>query len=154
MNRTAFTVFTLLLLVAVSGLAVIQTNANPIVTPIIHLMSPRECVYDTDKIDLIFEANPPDELNITLTSFSYSLDGKPKIPLSGNITLDGLSMGTHSVIIYGVDTDGWTQTSQLVHFDIYIPSTWIIAIPVLLTIAIIAVLSIVYIKKRRNKQAK
>ena len=153
MNRTAFAGFMLLLLVGTFGLAVHQTNANPIVVPIIDLVSPKECLYNNNQIELVFDSTAPKELNITFTSFSYSLDGKPEIPISGNTTVNGLSMGTHSLVVYGRDTEGFRHNSQLVHFDVYISSALIIAIPVLLAIALTAVISVVYIKKRRNKQS-
>lgn len=154
MNRTAFAGFMLLLLVGTFGLAVHQTNANPIAVPLIDLVSPKECIYNNNQIELVFESTAPEEMNITFTSFTYSIDGKTEIPISGNTTLDGLAMGTHSVVVHGLDTDGLRHDSQLVHFDVYIPSAWIIAIPVLLAIALTAVISIVYIKKRRNKRLK
>jgi hypothetical protein len=135
-------------------LAVHRTNANPIVTPTIDLVSPKGGTYNTSQIELVFVAPSSSAriLNITFTSFSYSLDGKPQIPISGNTTINGLSMGTHTLVVYG-HTGGGTERSQKVHFDVYISSAWIIAIPVILTIALSSGIAIVYIKKRRNKRA-
>jgi hypothetical protein len=154
MKRTAYSKLILLLLLAATfGLPVHQTNANPIAVPTIDLMSPKGSTYNTNQIELIFVAPSPNELfpNITFTSFSYSLDGEPLIPISGNTTINGLSAGTHTLLVYG-HTDGATERSQTVHFDVYISSAWIIAIPAILAVAVSAGIAIVYTKKRRSKR--
>jgi hypothetical protein len=155
MKRTAYSKLILLLLAATLGLAVHQANANPINAPTIDLVSPKGDTYNTNQIELVFVAPSPNAriFNITFASFSYSLDGKPLTPISGNTTINGLSAGTHTLLVYG-HTDGATERSQTVHFDVYISSAWIIAIPTILAIALSAGVAIVYTKKRRNKQVK
>jgi hypothetical protein len=154
MNRTAYSRLVLLLLLAATlGLPVHQTNANPIAVPTIDLMSPKGGTYNTNQIELVFVAPSPNVLfsNITFTSFSYSLDGEPLIPISGNTTISGLSAGTHTLLVYG-HTDGATERSQTVHFDVYISSLLIVAMPVILALS--AGVAIVYAKKRRSKRVR
>ena len=155
MKRTAYYMLVLLILTATFGLAFHQTNANPINAPTIDLISPKKGTYNTNQIELVFVAPSPNAriLNLTFTSFSYSLDGEPLIPVSGNTTINGLSAGTHTLLVYG-HTDGATERSQTVHFDVYISSAGIVAIPAVLAIALSAGIAIVYTKKRRSKQVK
>jgi hypothetical protein len=154
MKRTAFTAFMFLLLTATFGSLALLTNANPIVPPEIDLISPTEGTYNTNHVELIFAPSSSAHfLNITFTSFSYRLDGNPEIPLSGNTTINGLAPGTHTIRIYGYTGEG-TGRSQKIHFDIYISTAWIIAIPTILASALSAGIAAAYIKKRRNKRVK
>lgn len=153
MNRSLLMLIMLFPLIITSSLEVLQTNANPIPTPMINLNSPEARTYNTDEVDLIFESSTASTrfLNITLTSFSYSLDDKPRIPISGNTTLTGLSWGTHSVVVYGVDTSGETHASQKVNFDVHISSIWMIALPLVMAIILIIITVIIFIKKRNKR---
>jgi hypothetical protein len=119
----------------------------------IDLISPTRGTYNTNHVELIFTPSSSAHfLNITFTSYSYSLDGNPEIPLSGNTTINGLSPGTHTMVIYGHTGEG-TGRSQKVHFDIYISTAWIIAIPTILASALSAGIAVAY-KKRRSKRVK
>jgi hypothetical protein len=154
MNRTAFMLFMLLLLTATFGAAVLQTNANPIVPFEIDLISPTEGTYNTNYVELIFAPSSSAHfLNITFSSYSYSLDGKPSIPISGNTTITGLSLGTHNIVVYGhTSAGGGSERSQKVVFNVYISTAWIVAIPTILATVLGAGIAIIYFIKRRNKR--
>lgn len=55
-------------------------------------------------------------LNITVDEqvswMGYSLDGKTNVTLTGNITLNQLNFGSHSLVVYANDTDGNMGTTN------------------------------------------
>jgi len=66
-------------------------NALP---PNIELFSPENKTYTTNSVSLSFSVNEP-------TSWiGYSLDGQANVTIFGDITLSGLSDGSHSLIVY------------------------------------------------------
>lgn len=156
MKRTAIalTLILTLLFSAVPGTLIVNlAQANPIVPADIEVYSPENKVYYSNEVELGFIA-PSRYIypRINFTSFSYSFDGQANVTISGNTTVTGLSWGTHSLVVYGEDTDGNTGSSMAVHFDVFFPIAWIIT-----AIAILAVVGIgllVYFKKRKHVDAK
>lgn len=61
-------------------------------------------------------------VNITLSEIpswvGYSLDGDPFVPVSGNFLLEDLSEGTHSIVLYALDTLGNIGSSSAHLFTI------------------------------------
>jgi hypothetical protein len=53
-----------------------------------------------------------------ISKFAYSLDGTRNITIAGNITLMGLSLGMHNLIVYAWDDAGNVGVSQTVTFAI------------------------------------
>ena len=80
--------------------------------PIITIDSPEATTYSTSSVDLNFTVNED-------TSWiGYSLDGVDNVTISGNTTLDDLSEGSHSVIVYANDTTGNMGESNVVYFSV------------------------------------
>jgi hypothetical protein len=52
----------------------------------------------------------------TTSWIGYSLDGQMNVTITGNITLSGLSEGSHSLIVYANDTAGNVGHSDSVYF--------------------------------------
>jgi len=124
-------------------------QSNPVAPSDIEVYSPRNQVYYSNEVELGFIA-PSRYIypRINFTSFSYGLDGQAKVPISGNTTVTGLSWGSHSLVVCGLDTDGNTRSSWTVHFDVSFPTAWIVT-----AIAMSAVFGIgvmVYFKKRKR----
>jgi len=81
--------------------------------PVIGFASPRNDTYT--------ETSVPLELIISeVTSWiGYSLDGAANVTMTGTITtLDGLSLGSHNIIVYANDTAGLMGASAPMYFTI------------------------------------
>jgi len=139
-----------LLFSALAGTVMVNcAQSNPVAPSDMEVYSPQNKVYYSNEVELGFIA-PSRYIYpcINFTSFSYNLDGQAEVPISGNTTITGLSWGSHSLVVYGLDTDGNTRSSWTVHFDVSFPTTWIvtaIAIPAAFGIGVI-----VYFKKRKR----
>jgi parallel beta-helix repeat protein len=82
--------------------------------PTIHVYSPATSgMYSATSVPLEFTVNEP------TSKMCYSLDGKANVTLLGNTTLNGLSNGLHSVIVYATDVAG-NSASASVHFTVSI----------------------------------
>jgi parallel beta-helix repeat protein len=84
----------------------------------IKILSPTSGLYQIDlyeavkKIPLIFTVNEP------VSWMAYSLDNKINVTLTGNTTLTVSFMGSHSIMVYAVDEEGNTYSSNLVNFKV------------------------------------
>jgi hypothetical protein len=82
--------------------------------PVITILSPRNTVYYTTSIPLIFTVNEQTSWCV------YSLDGKSNVTLPGcaGTTLFGLSYSSHNIIVYANDTSGNMGASSRVYFTV------------------------------------
>jgi hypothetical protein len=99
-------------------------NALP---PNIELFSPENKTYTTNSVSLSFSVNEPTFWK------GYSLDGQANVTIFGDITLAGLSEGSHSLVVYVRDTAGNAGASETVYFAVETHQTepsqlWIVAI--------------------------
>ncbi len=99
-------------------------NALP---PNIEVFSPENKTYATGSVSLSFDVNEP-----TLWR-EYSLDGQANVTIFGDITLTGLSEGSHSLIVYARDMAGNIGASGIVYFAVETRQTapsqlWIVAV--------------------------
>lgn len=157
MMKKTVTILFIFVLFVVSAATLIWTindaQANPIVPTEIHIYSPRQKVYNTNQIELTFIA-PSEQAfeNITFTSFSYSLDGQAKVSVSQNITLTGLLWGSHYIIVYGIDSQGYTRYSNRVQFDVYYSTAWLAFIAVIIAIVASVCFSIFVFWRRIKRE--
>jgi hypothetical protein len=79
--------------------------------PIISILSPMNETYYTHNISLVFT------ITESARSIVFSLDGTENA-ISGNTTMNGVSTGSHILLIYVNDTAGNAGTSQAVNFSI------------------------------------
>jgi hypothetical protein len=103
-------------------------NALP---PNIELFSPENKAYTTNSVSLSFDVN-----ELTLWK-GYSLDGQANVTIFGDITLPGLSEGSHSLVVYAKDMVGNTGASGIVYFAVETRQTepsqlWIVAVIVII----------------------
>lgn len=111
----------LLFLLAFASVSYAKTSSNSIVAKVtvisklmITIISPKNTTYSKSCVPLTFTLNEPIK-NITL--IDYSLDNKPKIVITKNITLTSLSEGAHNVTVYAADKFGQSASSK-VYFTI------------------------------------
>ena len=88
-------------------------DASP---PKVSLLSPQATTYISSSVPLEFTVNEP------ALQFAYCLDGHNNVPISGNFTLDGLSDGTHNVVVYTNDIAGNMGKSDTVIFNVALPT--------------------------------
>ena len=103
-------------------------NALP---PNIELFSPENKTYTTNSVSLSFDVNEP-----TLWK-GYSLDGQANVTIFGDITLSGLSEGSHSLIVYVKDMAGNAGSSGIVYFAVDTREAeplqlWVVAVVVMI----------------------
>jgi len=120
------------------------THPNDTTPPTVSILSPENKTYSVSDVLLTLTVSEP-------TSWiGYSLNGQMNITITGNITMSGLSDGSHSLIVYANDTAGNMGYSDLVYFSIEThPAApfpmWIVAIIVIT--AGIGVTFVVYFTK-------
>jgi len=115
--------------------------------PIISGLSISNKTYYQQTIPLHFK------INKSTSWLAYDLDNSGNTTIQGNMTLTGLSIGQHSIIIYANDSVGNMGSSKTIYFTIaepQFPTVTIIA--VISTVAIVIGISIglfIYRKKRK-----
>jgi len=86
------------------------------IPPVITILSPENVTYSTSSVDLNFTVNEETSWIV------YSLDGASNSSeISGNVTLSGLSEGSHNIVVYANDTASNTGVSSTVNFTVQIP---------------------------------
>jgi parallel beta-helix repeat protein len=78
--------------------------------PMINILSPQNTTYTTGSVPLTFTVNE------ATSWIGYSLDNHANVPITGNTTLTGLTLGPHNVIVYANDIHGNTGSSNKVYF--------------------------------------
>ncbi len=81
-------------------------------SPSILMINPTNITYSTKNIWLNFTVNEP------TCWIGYSLDGTSNITITGNISLNSLTEGNHSIIVYANDSEGNIGHSALIWFTI------------------------------------
>jgi N-acetylneuraminic acid mutarotase len=82
------------------------------ISPIVSVISPQNANYTSNNASLAFTVNKP------VKWMGYSLDGLENVTINGNITLTGLSSGSHSVTVYSEDLFGNFAEPQTYFFSI------------------------------------
>jgi hypothetical protein len=95
-------------------------------------------------------------LNFTIDEkvgwMGYSLDGETNVTFTGNMTLNGLTFGSHSLVVYANDTVGNMGATENVNFTIERPEVFPIAlvIAVSVAVALVAAAGLLVISKKRK----
>jgi N-acetylneuraminic acid mutarotase len=124
--------------------------------PQITIVSPENKTYYTTDLPLNFSVNEP------VSWVSYKLDNETEVKISGNITITGLSFGSHSLTFYASDYAD-NKVSQTIYFTIAeepepepqqsnpsgnFPAALITTTVV--SVAVIGICLLVYFKKRKH----
>lgn len=112
------------------------------VRPTVSVLSPESKVYGTNEIQLNFTTDEP------VSWLAYSLDGEDNVTTSRNITLAGLTDGSHNLTVYATDMVGNTGVSETVHFSIE-PFPIILVVAVTTTAIIVVVTGYLILKRRK-----
>jgi N-acetylneuraminic acid mutarotase len=106
-------------------------------------------------VDLVFAVNRE---AVDVASVSYRLDGQAAVPVGGNVTIDGLSVGTHSLSVKVVDVLENSVTTQTVAFTVGkegksepFPIVWV-AVAVIGSAAAVSFGLVAYFLKRKSKR--
>jgi len=92
--------------------------------PFIIVLSPKNSTLPTNSVPLTFL------LSEACSWIAYSLDTQENTTITENITLQGLSEGTHTVIVYANGTSKKIGSSDLIHFTVdFTPPTIILTSP-------------------------
>jgi parallel beta-helix repeat protein len=113
--------------------------------PTVFVILPESKTYDTNNVLLVFVVDDPPSW------MAYSLDGQGNATIDGNITIEGVSNGTHYVTVYSRDFAGNTGASNTVYFSVNIPETPIVYWALLVVAIVAVVLLSVFILRRRSK---
>jgi len=113
--------------------------------PAVSVILPQSKTYDTSNVLLVFVVNDPPSW------MGYNLDGQGNVTIDGNITIEGVSNGTHYVTVYSRDFAGNTGASDTVYFSVNIPGTPFVYWALLVVAIVAVVLLSVFILLRRSK---
>jgi hypothetical protein len=120
--------------------------ANPIPPPLIWVNSPQNYkIYSSNEVELNITVIP--DTSISLTSFSFSLDGQETQATNGSTTLTNLSYGSHTLEIYGNNTYSYS-TLAIVYFSTVYSTSWVVFTIVL--VATVSIVLLLLLKKRRQ----
>lgn len=113
-------------------------------TPIISFLSPKN--YESTSFPLNFTIDRP------VAQMAYSVDAQQMVPISGNLTLNDLPYGSHTVTVYTIDEFGHSSTSDTFFFEISAPQdqTLPLVVFIVITVIIIGGILLVFYSKYRN----
>ena len=118
------------------------------ISPVIFNLYLENKTYNENSLPLNFTTDEP-------TSWiGYCLDNQANATITGNLTLTGLTDGSHSILIYANDTAGNMGASETIFFNIMQDSTSFPTVLVAASVASVAVVGVgllIYFKKRSIK---
>ncbi len=89
-----------------------DTSGSAAYLPKITIQSVSNQTYNSSSIPLNFTVNKP------ISWMGYSLDGQDNTTVTGNITLSGLSVGSHNLTVYARDSFGNEVASDTIEFTV------------------------------------
>ncbi len=133
-----------------SDITYFTVGATP---PSILVLSPENKTYDTADIPLNFT------VDTAVAWMAYSLDGQANVTVTGDVTLTGLSDGSHNLTVYGRDAAGNTGASATIYFSIITEEAEPFPVLIVAAVVIIAIVVaglLVYYKttKKTTKNVK
>ena len=118
------------------------------VLPIVNFVSPQNQTYNASSVSLVFTVNKP------VSWMGYSLDGQDNVTVTGNVTLNDLSNGSHYITVYSNDTFGNMAASETISFTTTEEPepfpTVLVATASGASVAVIAIGLLLYFKKHKH----
>ena len=96
-------------------------------------------------------------VNKQVSWMGYSLDEKANVTFTGNMTLNGLEFGSHSLVVYANDTVGNMGATENINFTVERPEVFPIAIVAAVSVVAVALVAaglLVYHKKHKHNLIK
>jgi hypothetical protein len=93
-------------------LTIYHTIPKDTTPPTISIVSPENKTYTINYVALTFTVSE------STSWMGYSLDAQANVTITGNITLIGLSEGSHSLRVYAKDAEGNTGTSETIYLSV------------------------------------
>ena len=124
-------------------------------SPQVSVSSPQNDTYGV--------ASVPLELIVdeSVLQLVYSLDGNSNVTISENLTLAGLTLGEHSVIVYAWDNAGNIGASEPIIFTITVPEsesetfpTTLVGIVIIASVALVSFGLVTYFVIRNRRRSK
>ncbi|MEM3051667.1 MAG: hypothetical protein QXJ40_06245, partial [Candidatus Bathyarchaeia archaeon] len=103
------------------------------VPPRIRVLSPENEAYAVGAVQLVFKVDRP------VVWMGYSLNGRARRPVDGNVTLTGLREGAYALTVYATDAFGNTAASETVHFTVANPAKTAILQALTIIVPVLAV---------------
>ncbi len=113
------------------------------VKPAVTVYSPESKTYDTCDIPLTFSVDNQGYI------FTYTLDDQQEKQITGNTTLTGLTVGTHTLVVSIKDSNGVVETSDTVVFTTEICFPTGLAVLVVAVVVAVVVAFLVYLKRQK-----
>jgi N-acetylneuraminic acid mutarotase len=116
----------------------------------IAVLSPEAKAYGASDVPLVFV------VSAHVSHMKYSWDGQDNVTATGNVTLNGLSEGEHSVTIYTWDQAGNVVASEMVTFTVDtsepFPASLAAAVIISVLVAITGAVLTFYLGKRSKRK--
>ncbi len=113
------------------------------VKPAVKIYSPENKVYDTCDIPLTFSVDNQGYI------FTYTLDDQQEKQITGNTTLTGLTVGTHTLVVSIKDSNGLVAASDTVVFTTEICFPTGLAVLAVAVVVAVVVTFLVYLKRQK-----
>lgn len=113
--------------------------------PVLSNLSLENKTYNQNNLPLNITADEP------ASWIGYCLDGKANVTIAGNTTLTGIAAGVHSLTVFANDTAGNMRACETINFTVTQktePSSTIISVASIVTVAVVGASLLVYFKKR------
>ena len=114
------------------------------------ILSPENITYSTTEIPLNLLVSQP------MSWIGYRLDSQAYVTISGNITLTGLSQGTHSLTVYGNTAEGALSSSETIVFNVKTPESSAIVPVAAISVSLASIVAaglLLYHRKRQRGAA-
>ena len=111
--------------------------------PVVKISNPQSKTYDTNDILLTFTVNDPN------AGLSYILDGQKAVTITGNTTLNELTVGSHNLTVYATNSAGLEGASETIPFIVETPFPGGIVLTGVV-IAVAAIVSFLLFVKRQS----
>jgi len=115
---------------------------------VIIILSPGNTTYTSTSVKLKVD------ISEATSWIGYSLDGAANKTITGTTTtLNDLSLGSHSIIVYANDTTGLMGSSDILYFTVEAPPPAEINWPLIVAVAVICIVvgvAVGYVLKRKK----
>jgi parallel beta-helix repeat protein len=114
--------------------------------PTVSIIFPENETYTASDVPLAFTV---DEETSWL---AYSLDGQTNVTVTGNTTLPGVSNGTHTLVLYALNSFGDESASRIVYFTVSVAGSGLLPFLLAAAVTVVAILAVVFAYSRKLRR--